>query len=111
MRVIGMDFGAKRIGLALSDPTGMLASPWQTVAGGPPLVAAARLAPLVAELAAADDGLEAIVVGLPRRLDGSDNDQTPLVRVFAAELARASSLPVILQDERLTSHEADERLA
>ncbi|MDQ3170883.1 MAG: Holliday junction resolvase RuvX, partial [Acidobacteriota bacterium] len=42
---------------------------------------------------------------------GSDNDQTPLVRVFAAELARASSLPVILQDERLTSHEADERLA
>ena len=111
MRVIGIDFGAKRIGLALSDPTGMLASAWQTVAGGPPLAAAASLAPLVAALAADSDGLEAIVVGLPRRLDGSDNDQTPLVRAFAAELARASSLPVILQDERLTSHEADERLA
>lgn len=111
MRVIGIDFGAKRIGLALSDPTGMLASAWQTVPGGSPIVAAARLAPLIAELVADSDGLEAIVVGLPRRLDGSDNDQTPLVRAFAAELARASSLPVILQDERLTSHEADERLA
>ena len=111
MRVIGIDFGAKRIGLALSDPTGMLASAWQTVPGGSPLVAAASLAPLIAGLAADSDGLEAIVVGLPRRLDGSDNDQTPLVRVFAAELARASSLPVILQDERLTSHEAEERLA
>ena len=111
MRVIGIDFGAKRIGLALSDPTGMLASPWQTFPGGVPVDAAARLARLIAGLAAHSDGLEAIVVGLPRRLDGSDNDQTPLVRVFAAELARVSSLPVILQDERLSSHEADERLA
>ncbi len=111
MRVIGIDFGAKRIGLALSDPTGMLASPWQTIRGGVPIDAAARIARLIADLAADPDGLEAIVVGLPRRLDGSDNGQTPLVRVFAAELARASSLPVILQDERLSSHEADERLA
>ena len=111
MRVIGIDFGAKRIGLALSDPTGMLASPWQTVPGGLPIDAAARIAGLIAELAADSDGLEAIVVGLPRRLDGSDNDQTPLVRVFAVELARATSLPAILQDERLSSHEADERLA
>ena len=111
MRVLGVDFGAKRIGLALSDATAMLASPWQTVPGGSPLAAAARLAPLIADLASADDGLEAVVVGLPRRLDGSDNAQTPLVRVFAAELARVSSLPVILQDERLTSHEAETRLA
>lgn len=111
MRVLGVDFGGKRIGLALSDATAMLASPWQTVPGGPPIVAAARLAPVIADLAADADGLEAIVVGLPRRLDGSDNDQTPLARAFAAELARVSSLPVILQDERLTSHEAETRLA
>jgi len=111
VRVLGVDFGARRIGLALSDATGMLASPWQTVAGGPPRAAAARLAPIVADLASDSDGLSAIVVGLPRRLDGSDNDQTPLARAFAAELARVSSLPVILQDERLSSHEADARLA
>ena len=111
VRVLGIDFGGKRIGLALSDATGTLASPWKAIEGGAPLAAAGRVKQIVAELAALDDGLEAIVVGLPRRLDGSDNDQTPLVRAFAAELARASSLPVILQDERLTSHEADSRLA
>lgn len=111
VRVLGVDFGLRRIGLALSDATGMLASPWQTVQGGAPVEAAVRLAPIVAELMADSDGLEAIVVGLPRRLDGSDNDQTPLARAFGAELARVSSLPVILQDERLTSHEAEARLA
>lgn len=111
MRVLGIDYGAKRIGLALSDPTAMLASPWQTVQGGPPIVAAARLGPVIADLAADPDGLEAIVVGLPRRLDGSDNDQTPLARALAAEIARTSNLPVILQDERLSSHEAESRLA
>lgn len=111
MRVLGIDFGAKRIGLARSDATGTLASPWKTVEGGPPRAAAARLAALASGLAGEDDGLEAIVVGLPRRLDGSDNDQTPIVRAFAAELARVSSLPVILQDERLSSHEAESRLA
>ncbi len=111
MRVIGIDFGAKRVGLALSDPTGLLASPWQTVPGGLPVAAADRIAALIAGLAADSDGLEAIVVGLPRRLDGSDNDQTPVARAFAAALERLTGLPVVLQDERLSSHEADERLA
>jgi putative holliday junction resolvase len=111
VRVLGIDFGGRRIGLALSDPTGLLASPWQTVEGGAPQAAAARIGRTAADLAGDADGLEAIVVGLPRRLDGSDNDQTPIVRAFAAELARVSSLPVILQDERLTSLEADARLA
>lgn len=111
VRVIGIDFGAKRVGLALSDPTGLLASPWQTVPGGLPAAAAGRIAALIAALAEDADGLEAIVVGLPRRLDGSDNDQTPVARAFAAELGRLTGIPVVLQDERLTSHEADERLA
>ena len=111
VRALGIDFGGKRIGLALSDATGLLASPWRTIEGGAPKAAAARISAIAAELAADSDGLAALVVGLPRRLDGSDNDQTPLVRVLAAELARLSGLPVILQDERLTSHEADARLA
>ncbi|MEX2272752.1 MAG: Holliday junction resolvase RuvX [Vicinamibacterales bacterium] len=112
MRALGVDFGARRIGLALSDATGMLASPWKAIdGGGGPRAAAERLRAIVAELAAEADGLAAVVVGLPRRLDGSDNDHTPIVRVFAAELARLSGLPVILQDERLSSHEAESRLA
>lgn len=111
MRALGIDFGAKRIGLALSDATGMLASPWKTIEGGAPEAAADRVQAIASALAADSDGLAALVVGLPRRLDGSDNDQTPIVRVFAAALERLSGLPVILQDERLSSHEADTRLA
>jgi putative Holliday junction resolvase len=111
VRALGIDFGARRIGLALSDATGMLASPWQTIEGGPPAQAADRLRVIAAGLADESDGLSALVVGLPRRLDGSDNDQTPIVRIFAAELARLSGLPVVLQDERLSSHEAESRLA
>lgn len=111
VRVLGIDFGGRRVGLALSEASGMLASPWKTVEGGAPLAAAARLAIVAADLSREDDGLGAIVVGLPRRLDGSDNDQTPIVRVFAAELARLTGLPVMLQDERLSSHEAESRLA
>jgi putative Holliday junction resolvase len=111
VRALGIDYGARRIGLALSDATGMLASPWKTIDGGAPQVAADRLSAIARELAADGDGLSAIVVGLPRRLDGSDNDQTPIVRRLAAELARLSGLPVILQDERLSSHEAESRLA
>ncbi len=49
--------------------------------------------------------------GLPRRLDGSPNDQTPKVEAFVARLAGRTSLPVVLQDERLTSVEAESRLA
>ena len=111
VRALGIDFGARRIGLALSDATGMLASPWKTIDGGGPEHAAGRVRVIAAELAAESDGLSALVVGLPRRLDGSDNDQTPIVRIFASELARLSGLPVVLQDERLTSHEAEARLA
>jgi len=111
VRVLGVDFGAKRIGLALSDATGLLASPWQTVPGGPPREAAAAIAKVVATLTAEPDGLGAVVIGLPRRLDGSDNEQTPIVRALAAELARLSGLPIVLMDERLTSREAEERLA
>ena len=65
----------------------------------------------VAEVSGDDEPLGAIVVGLPRRLDGSPNDQTPKVEAFVARLAGRTSLPVVLQDERLTSVEAESRLA
>ena len=62
-------------------------------------------------LAAEDDGVAAIVVGLPRRLDGTPNEMTPRVELFAQELGSLTRLPVVLQDERLTSREAESRLA
>jgi len=65
----------------------------------------------VARLAAEDDGVSGLVVGLPRRLDGSANDMTPRVERFAHDLGMRTQLPVTLQDERLTSHEAESRLS
>jgi putative Holliday junction resolvase len=70
-----------------------------------------RAAAEIARLADEDDGLDALVIGLPRRLDGSANDMTPRVEAFAQTLGRRVSLPVVLQDERLTSVEAESRLA
>lgn len=100
------------MGLALSDRTGTLASPWRLVVRPPS--EAETLRTIVAEierLAAEDDGLEAVVVGWPRRLDGSPTHQTPQVEAFARALEARVAMPVILQDERLTSREAEERLA
>jgi putative Holliday junction resolvase len=113
MRFLGIDYGAKRIGLALSDYTATLARPWQMVpAMGEPARSAAAVADVIARLRASDDSdLDGIVVGLPRRLNGDDTDQTAGVRVFARELAALTGLPVETQDERLTSVEAESRLA
>jgi len=112
VRALGIDYGERRIGLALSDATGLLASPWKQVENDRNVGAAAkRLAAEVRALQGEDDGLGAIVIGLPRRLSGDDNDQTARVRRFAALLANEVVIPITLQDERLTSHDADEILA
>jgi putative Holliday junction resolvase len=112
MRVLGVDYGARRIGLALSDATGTLASPWRLL--DHPRSEAAAFALLVREvesLQAEDDGLEAVVLGWPRKLDGSSTDQTAHVEALAAALEAHLQIPVILQDERLSSREAESRLA
>ena len=112
MRVLGIDYGARRVGLALSDATGTLASPWRLIER--PRSDADTLALIVHEverLAHEDDGLQAIVVGWPRRLDGSPTDQTPVVEAFARALEQRVRVPVVLPDERLSSHEAESRLA
>lgn len=111
MRALGVDYGRQRVGLALSDPTGMLARPWKTltVAGLDQQVGA--LTREIDALAAEADGLEVIVVGLPRRLSGEPNEQTPAVQDLASRLGRRTTVRIVLQDERLTSHEAEELLA
>jgi putative Holliday junction resolvase len=116
MRTLGVDFGLKRIGLALSDDSGILARPWRTVTAGPtPRASAESVAALVARGRARDDdeaaGIGAIVVGLPRRLSGEDTDQSQPARDFAAALGALTGVGVALQDERLSSVEAESRLA
>ena len=112
MRAVGIDYGERRIGLALSDHTGLLASPWMTLANNAdPRTAATRVAEAVREVAEQDGPITKLVVGLPKRLSGEPNDQTPRVQAFASILQTLLDVPVTLQDERLTSHEADARLA
>jgi putative Holliday junction resolvase len=112
VRVLGIDYGKRRIGLALSDPTGMLARPWKTIAreGGTAQVAAA-LAREIAGLSGDDDGLSAVVVGWPRRLSGDPGDLTAAVDAIVERLRSLVATPVVMQDERLSSREAESLLA
>ncbi len=104
--------GERRIGIAVSDATGTLARPVGVVrTAGLDKDALDRAAAEIGRLAGEDDGLAALVVGLPRRLDGSPNEMTSRVEAFAQTLGRRTSLPIVLQDERLTSLEAESRLA
>jgi len=113
-RLLGVDFGRRRVGLALTDAAALLATPLRVMpAGDGPADTARRLAALL-RAASPDDPLRevgAIVVGLPRRLGGEDTDQTPLAREFGRVLADETGLRVAWQDERLTSREAESRLA
>ena len=112
MRVVGVDLGRRRIGLALSDRSETLATPWRTVRGaGSVFEVADRLVTLLKELGKEDDGLAGIVVGLPLHLDGRPHEQAVRTRAIAETLEQRTGLPVTLQDERLTSNEAAQRLA
>jgi len=115
VRFLGVDAGRRRIGLALSDASGTLARPWTRVpAGATPAASAAAIARAMSaarDPLEDDAGIAAIVVGLPRRLNGEDNEMTPYVRAVAEALRVRTGLEVHLQDERLTSTEAEARLA
>jgi putative Holliday junction resolvase len=112
MRIVGLDVGERRIGVAVSDVTRTLARPLGVVRiSGLTGDAVERASAEVARLAAEEDGVSSIVVGLPRRLDGTPNDMTAKVEAFAARLGTRTALPIQLQDERLTSREAESRLA
>lgn len=101
---LGLDPGEARIGVARSDPSGVLATPVETVSRGEGDLA--RLATLVVE----EDAVE-VVVGLPRSLSGREGPAAVLVREFAAALARqVAPVPVRLCDERLTTVSAESML-
>jgi putative Holliday junction resolvase len=112
VRVVGLDVGEKRIGVAVSDLTGTLARPVGVVqTSGLDRDAVDRASAEIARLAAEEDGVATLVVGLPRHLDGRPSDMTPRVQAFASRLGDRTTLPVHLQDERLSSHEAESLLA
>jgi len=103
VRILAVDPGEVRVGLALSDETGTLASPLATIAAGPD-------AALRVEAAARESGAATVVVGLPRRLDGSEGAEAAAARSLAAGI-EARGMEVVLWDERMTSRIAERTLA
>jgi putative Holliday junction resolvase len=111
VRVLGIDVGARRVGLAISDASGTLARPLETIAVSGPRDAVSRVAERIAALGQEDEEVGAIVVGMPRRLDGSETTMTKSVVAFVDALRGRTGIPIAIEDERLTSVEAESRLA
>ena len=102
MRVLALDYGRARCGCAISDPTGVLATPLEAIPAPDSRRGRARLRALVSEL-----GVQRIVVGLPLSLSGADSAQTVETRAFAVALERELAVPVELYDERFTTRLAE----
>lgn len=97
-RIIGLDIGDKRIGVAISDPLGITAAGLETI------VRKNMQADIAAvEQIAERHGAVQIVVGLPLNMDGSIGEQAEKVRSFVRKLARSSGLPIVYEDERLST--------
>jgi len=95
---MGLDIGDKRIGIALSDPQGWLASPSEVVLRESDAAALTKISELIQR-----HEVKRIVVGLPRSMDGSLNQQAIKVQAFAEELSRRIAVPVEFWDERLST--------
>jgi len=102
MRVVALDHGSARCGVAVSDPTGTLARPLAAVERPDTKRGLAAVARLVE-----DQEAERVVVGLPLTLRGEEGEQAERARTFAERLERKVSVPVELHDERLTTRLAE----
>lgn len=103
-RILAVDWGEKRIGLALSDPMRILASPFDTVPGKP----REKLIELLGRLIE-DQQVTLVIVGLPRNMDGSEGKSAIEARKLAEQI-EAHGVPVELVDERLSSYSATQLL-
>ena len=105
MKALGIDFGERRIGIALSDPEGRMALPWGVMERQTDRRAAYQLADL-----ARREAVELLVLGEPHDLEGRVGEAAERIRRFGARLARITGLPLRYIDEALTTVAASERL-
>lgn len=105
MRILGLDVGDKRIGVALSDPIGILASPLTVIERKADNSEFEAVLSLVKE-----NGAGRIVVGFPRSMDGSIGEQAHKTNAFVEALSELTDIPIELSDERLSSSIADDVL-
>jgi len=106
MRLLGIDHGDARIGLAISDELGMLAHPLETLDGREKFNALSRK---IADVIASKK-IERVVLGLPRNMNGTYGPAAEKVRAFADKLTEALPVPVLLWDERMTTQQAQRSL-
>jgi putative holliday junction resolvase len=105
MRTLAIDPGKKRIGLALSDAAGKLATPHKVIENTTPQESLKKIQKLIQ-----DEQVERILIGLPLNMDGSPGPAAQNARNFGQQLSALTQLPIIYFDERLTSFQADEHL-
>lgn len=108
MRILGLDYGDKTVGVAITDELGFTAQPITTVVRE----RSSKLRKTYQELEKIIErySVEKIVVGMPYNMDGSEGERTEKTRAFISELSRRTGLEIIEVDERLTTVEADEVL-
>ncbi len=105
MRTLGIDFGGKRIGLALSDEGGRFATPYEVLTISSPQQGADLIARVVER-----EGVEQLVVGLPLNMDGTVGPAARATAAWGAELSRRVGRALVLVDERLSSFSAEQQL-
>src|SRR5258708_1062354 len=105
MRILALDHGSKRIGVAVSDETKTIAQPLEFIPAEPFADFLARLKELLAE-----KEIDLVLIGLPRNMDGSYGPAAQKVETFVAALKTAITIPIKLWDERLTSSQANKIL-
>ncbi len=102
MRILAIDHGSKRMGIALSDPTGVIAQPLEAIPAEPFTRCLARLKEILRE-----KEVELVLVGMPRNMDGSYGPAALKVQEFVGVLKEAITIPIQVWDERLTSVQAN----
>ena len=105
MRIMAIDYGDARTGVAVSDPTGLLAGHTEVIHSRKGEQVCARLAELVEQYK-----VEELVMGFPRNMDGTEGPRAELYRAFAGEVEGATGLTPVLWDERRTTIEAHDIL-
>jgi putative Holliday junction resolvase len=105
MRHLGIDFGTRRIGLALSDEGGRFSTPLEVLQVSAPENALDRILALIAT-----EAVEVLVIGLPLNMDGSEGASAAAVRQWALVLGGRAQKPIVFVDERLSSYEAEQTL-
>ena len=105
MRIMAIDYGDARTGVAISDPTGLLAGYTEVIHSRKGEQVCARLAELVEQYK-----VEELVMGFPRNMDGTEGPRAELYRAFAGEVEGATGLTPVLWDERRTTIEAHDIL-